>query len=275
MELVELKMTQAISIIRHDETGAVPQTDVVTREVGLRIVLRDSKGEDNFAFVHTLPTNYESLIVGLLFTSRLITSLDEIVQMRVRNRLANVQLTDDTDFREKLVAIRPTARIVMGLCGPEEGALGTWRACDVPAIETTHKVSAATVHTAVQKMSAEMEIYRETGGTHGAALAEMKGNMVQIAEDVGRHNAVDRVIGNALRNNQSLSDLILVCSGRLTGDLLLKAAVARIPVVASISAAVSSGIELAEVAGITLIGFVRGARMNIYTHPSRLAISTG
>ncbi|MFX1508788.1 MAG: formate dehydrogenase accessory sulfurtransferase FdhD [Promethearchaeota archaeon] len=265
-------MTQAVSILRHDETGSEKRTDIVTREVGLRIILRDSGAEDNFALVHTLPIDYESLIVGLLFTSRLVASPNEIIQIRIRNRLATVQLSDGTNFEEKLAAIRPTARIVMGLCGPEEGALGTWQACDIPAIDNPLVLSPIAVHTAIQNMSHEMSIYRETGGTHGAALAALGGDLVQVAEDVGRHNAVDRVIGAALRNNQSVSDLILVCSGRLTGDLILKAAVARIPVVASISAAVSSGIELAEAAGITLIGFVRGARMNIYTHPDRLAI---
>ena len=98
---------------------------------------------------------------------------------------------------------------------------------------------------------------------------------MQVAEDVGRHNAVDRVIGKGLQSKMALSDLILVCSGRLTGDLVLKAAVARIPVVASISAAVESGIELADTAGVTLIGFVRGGRMNVYTHPARLIVPTG
>jgi FdhD protein len=97
---------------------------------------------------------------------------------------------------------------------------------------------------------------------------------VELAEDVGRHNAIDRVIGRAFQRGLDFSELMLVSSGRLTGDMVLKAAVAQIPFVASISAGISSGIELAEAAGITLIGFVRGARMNIYTHPDRLTYST-
>ncbi len=268
-------MTQSVSILRFNEAGSERRTDVVTREVGLRILLFDSKGEENFALVHTLPTEYEALILGLLFTSRLVTSLDDVIQIKVRNRLAKVHLVDEIDFREKLNAIRPTARIVTGLCGPEEGALGTWRACDIPAITTSHTVAPSMVHSAIQSMSKKMSIYQETGGTHGAALAEIGGGLVQVAEDVGRHNAVDRVIGMALQHKLTLSDLMLVCSGRLTGDLVLKAAVARIPIVASISAAVESGIELADAAGVTLIGFVRGARMNVYTHPDRLAVTTG
>ena len=117
-----------------------------------------------------------------------------------------------------------------------------------------------------------MKIYRATGGTHGAALADKDGTLHFIAEDVGRHNAVDRVIGKGLEEGFHFEGAMLVCSGRLTSDLVLKAAVARLPVVASISAAVDSGIELADAAGISLVGFVRGARMNVYTHPNRLAV---
>ncbi len=270
-----MKLTRSVPILRNNEAITEKREDVVTQEVGLRILLIDTQGEENFALVHTIPTDYESLIIGLLFTSRLVISPDEIQQIKVRNRLAHVHISDESDFREKLAAIRPSARIVMGLCGPEEGALGTWRACDVPAIEITHTVAPLAVRSAIHQMTQQMNLYHETGGTHGAALATMEGKLVQVAEDVGRHNAVDRVIGKALQNNLVLSDLVLLCSGRLTGDLLLKVAVARIPIVASISAAVSSGIDLAEAAGITLIGFVRGTRMNIYTHPDRLGISTG
>ncbi len=269
-----LKVTRSVSILKCMKTQCEEIEDVVAHELGLRILLSDSLGEESFAMVHTLPTEYDSLIFGLLFTSRLISSTEDVVQIRTRNQLAKVQLSNESAFREKLNSIRPTARIVMGVCGPEEGALGTWRACDVPAIDTKLTISPLIIRKAIQNLSKEMVLYRQTGGTHGAALVDTEGVIVVHAEDVGRHNAIDRVIGKALLTNLSLSSLILVCSGRLTGDLVLKAAVARIPLVASISAGVSSGIELADAAGITLIGFVRGERMNVYTHPNRLLIST-
>ncbi len=248
--------------------------DVVAHESVLRIVLIDSQGEESFAAIHTIPIDYESLIIGLLFTSRIIAGPFEIKKLQVKNRLAKVHLVDECAFREKLNAIRPTARIIMGICGPEEGALGTWRACDVPAIESAPVLSLSVIRKGIQNLSDEMKIYQQSGGTHGAALSDTEGALKEVAEDVGRHNAVDRVIGKALQNNLALSESILLCSGRLTGDLVLKAAVAQIPYVASISAGVSSGIELAEAAGITLVGFVRGARMNIYTHPDRLLITS-
>jgi FdhD protein len=269
-----LKVTRSVSILKCMKTQCEETQDMVAHELGLRILLTDSMGEESFALVHTLPTEYDSLIIGLLFTSRLISSPADVVQIRTRNQLAKVRLSDESGFRDKLNSIRPTARIVMGICGPEEGALGTWRACDVPAIETSLTISPSIIRQAIQNLSNEMVLYHQTGGTHGAALVDTEGTIVELAEDVGRHSAIDRVIGKGLLNDKSLSNLILVCSGRLTGDLVLKAAVARIPLVASISAGVSSGIELADAAGITLIGFVRGTRMNVYTHSTRLVFST-
>lgn len=274
MELNPLKEIRSVSILKCKELQCEKAEDVVAHESVLRILLLDSQGDENFAVVHTLPTDYESLIIGLLYTSRIISTPDEILRIQIRNQLAKVRLADTCGFREKLAAIRPTARIVMGICGPEEGALGTWRACDVPAIKSNITISPAVIRDTVQNLNTNMVLYRQTGGTHGAALTDTKGNIVELAEDVGRHNAVDRVIGKGFQRGLHFSELVLVCSGRLTGDLVLKAAVAQIPFVASISAGISSGIELAEAAGITLIGFVRGARMNVYTHPDRLIQQT-
>ena len=93
---------------------------------------------------------------------------------------------------------------------------------------------------------------------------------MSVKEDIGRHNAIDKVIGEIILNNHKTSNIILTSTGRLTGDCVLKAIRAKIPILASLSAAIESGIRLAFAYGITLIGFVRGARMNIYTHPERI-----
>ncbi len=113
-------------------------------------------------------------------------------------------------------------------------------------------------------------IYRTTGGTHSAAIFDEKGRMMAYSEDVGRHNAVDKVIGDSLLKGIRLRDKILAVSGRLSEDLVFKCARAKIPFVISLSAPLSRGLKLAEMAGITLIGFARGNRFNVYTHPSRV-----
>jgi FdhD protein len=112
--------------------------------------------------------------------------------------------------------------------------------------------------------------YRTTGGTHSAALFNDEGEICFFSEDVGRHNAVDKVIGASLLNDIRLDNKILAVSGRLSGDLVFKCARARMPILISLSAPLSWGVELAEMAGITLIGFARGNRFNIYAHPQRI-----
>ena len=112
--------------------------------------------------------------------------------------------------------------------------------------------------------------FRETGGVHVAALYSMDGKLAALAEDVGRHNAVDKVIGAGVTKNIDFRDFFLTLSGRLAGDIALKAARMKIPLIASLSAAISSGLEAAQLTGITLIGFVRGKRMNVYTYPERI-----
>ena len=112
--------------------------------------------------------------------------------------------------------------------------------------------------------------YRTTGGTHSAALFSTEGELLIYSEDVGRHNAVDKAIGSSLLGEVQLDNKILAVSGRLSEELVFKCARARMPLVMSLSAPLSRGLELAKMAGITLIGFARGDRFNVYTHPHRI-----
>ena len=134
------------------------------------------------------------------------------------------------------------------------------------------QILAKIIFSSIVEMQKNTHLFRETGGCHGAAIFDLNGNLISIKEDIGRHNAIDKVIGELLINNDSLKDKILTTTGRLTGDSVLKAARANIPILASLSAAVESGIRIAFAYGITLIGFVRGSSMNIYSRPDRIVI---
>jgi formate dehydrogenase accessory protein FdhD len=133
-------------------------------------------------------------------------------------------------------------------------------------------VKADVVSESTRRLNTIAEAFRRTGGVHVAALYTADGELVDCAEDVGRHNAVDKVIGSCALRKRDLSKCFLASSGRLTGDIVLKAARMKIPVVSSLAAATDSGIEVAKRAGVTLIGFVRGQRMNVFTFPERVTI---
>jgi FdhD protein len=121
------------------------------------------------------------------------------------------------------------------------------------------------------RLRAHQSVFDATGGLHGAGLFTADGTDLVVREDIGRHNAVDKVIGWALRENRiPASDLVLVVSGRASFELAQKAVLAGIPVLAAVSAPSSLAVDLADESGLTLAGFVRGETMNIYTHPERI-----
>jgi FdhD protein len=164
-----------------------------------------------------------------------------------------------------------------GVCG-RQGVEDLMAACHpVPAGPS---IPAALLAQAPERLRAVQSLFDHTGGVHAAAALDAEGRVLATFEDVGRHNAVDKVVGalvlqHGLRSSRDtrperFQPTLLVVSGRAGFDILQKAAVARFPLVASVSAATSLAIDLAERAGITLATFVRGGRFNVHTHPERL-----
>jgi FdhD protein len=132
------------------------------------------------------------------------------------------------------------------------------------------RLSCNLIATLPERLRRKQEIFSETGGTHGAALFESDGTALLVREDVGRHNAVDKLVGAALLGKIALAGKILVLSGRVSFELMQKAAVAGVAVVVAVGAPSSIAVNLAQTAGITLIGFTRGSRFNIYAHAGRI-----
>ena len=132
-------------------------------------------------------------------------------------------------------------------------------------------MKAEVLFNSVNQLNFKAELFRKTGGVHAAAIYKADGALVAMAEDVGRHNAVDKVIGMAALIQTDFSRCFLALSGRLSGDVVFKASKVGLPIIGSLAAALSSGIEMAEQANLTLAGFVRGKRMNIYTFDERIS----
>jgi FdhD protein len=142
-----------------------------------------------------------------------------------------------------------------------------------PAADTG-RITPETLSGLPDQLRDKQKVFSSTGGLHGAGLFTMDGEALVVREDVGRHNAVDKVLGWALLNNRvPLGGCVLMVSGRASFELVQKAAMAGVPVLAAVSAPSSLAVDLAEEQGLTLIGFLRGPSMNIYTGVQRVAVT--
>jgi FdhD protein len=226
-----------------------------------------------------LPKDLKELALGFLFSIGIVNSIKDIKEFQVNdveNRI-NIDLDDAVEFNLQDLDISPISRVVDTTCGiPSPWRKQIKKSLDnakkSSKVENDIKVHSNLILNSIKQMQLETPLYRETGGCHGAAIFNFKGELIGCKEDIGRHNAIDKVIGEMLLTDQNFEDKFLTSTGRLTGDCVLKAVRAKIPIVASLSAAIESGIRLAFSYGITLIGFVRGSRMNIYTNPHRIEI---
>ena len=122
-----------------------------------------------------------------------------------------------------------------------------------------------------QELRKQQAVFESTGGLHASALFDLDGNFISVREDVGRHNALDKLLGYALQQGMSTRDLILVFSGRMSSEVVLKAAKIGVGVLLSKSAPTDLALKLAQDLGITCVGFIRRGEMNVYTHPERIA----
>jgi FdhD protein len=155
-----------------------------------------------------------------------------------------------------------------GVCG--KGALEAV-AVEAPRVASELQVDAAVVATLPDRLREAQPAFEATGGIHATGLFGAGGSLLCLREDVGRHNAMDKVVGWAFREGRlPLGEAVLCVSGRLSFELVQKAAVAGCPILAAVGAPSSLAVELAEDRGVTLCGFVRGGRMNVYTHAWRI-----
>jgi FdhD protein len=213
------------------------------------------------------------LALGLLWTEGLIHSYDEIGTMAYCSDeknpdLKNVVNVGLVDAKRKLKPSRRTwSNSSCGLCG-KATIDSIHQACKpiTSVVTATYDVLCSLP----SRLRQAQINFDRTGGIHAVALFDLEGNLLLLREDIGRHNAVDKVLGAALSGHLSLDKTIMMVSGRLGFEIAQKALIGGIPIVASISAPSSLAIELANDFHMTTIGFLRGGSMNIYAHPERV-----
>ena len=243
--------------------------DFVAEETPLHIFLNQT----HYVTILCSPNQLKELAVGHLLSEGVLKSTDEIREIRMeKDGKCRVRLKPNIDAEKRISISQPFTRLIVSACGsPDYWPLSKLiDRITLVKLNLGLTVEAKVILESVKRLNIFAERFRRTGGVHVAALYSTSGELVALSEDVGRHNAVDKVIGAGTAKKLNFENLFLALSGRLTGDIVLKAARMRINIVASMAAAINSGVEAAQLIGITLIGFVRGKRINIYTYPERV-----
>jgi FdhD protein len=239
-------------------------TDYVAEEKPLHIFLNRAY----YATIFCSQSNLKELAVGHLLSEEIIKSVEDIDEISFKGKgVCRVKLKANIDLEKRLRLLTHFSRVIFSACG---SSLPYEYSGKLPKITSNLKVKAEVILNSVNRLNSIAKTFRKTGGVHAAAIYKSSGDPVAFAEDVGRHNAVDKAIGIGALNKSDFSECFLALSGRLTGDIILKAARVGLPIVASLAAATDSGIAIAKEVGLTLIGFVRGKRMNIYNFPARI-----
>jgi FdhD protein len=258
-----------VGVTRVTRQTSTRDSDVLAVEEPLEIrVAWQADGElreKNIAVTMRTPGDDVDLACGFLFTEALIRSPEELDSIRHWGapNVIRVALRAGVRFDLGKLDRHFYTTSSCGVCG--KTSIDAVRVLNPCAVPTRHAVDGELIHRLPALLGEQQTTFRATGGIHGAALVDQQGALIRLREDIGRHNAVDKVIGSLFREGATpLSDAILMVSSRASFELVQKALVAGIPILASVGAPSSLAVDLAHEFGMTLIGFVRDDRFNVY-----------
>lgn len=233
----------------------------------------------NISVTMRTPGNDAELAAGFLFTEGIIKQVSDIDQINhaiacaeSKENTITVSLTPDTAPDLKNTERNFYTTSSCGVCG--KGSINAIRTVSIYGdVDDDTMVTPEVIHSLPDVLARHQEIFSITGGLHACALFSLNGDLVMVREDVGRHNALDKLIGAALNSNLlPLTGYVLLLSGRASFELVQKAAMAGIKIIAAVGAPSSLAVELAAEFDITLIGFLRSHRFNIYTAADRVSL---
>ena len=272
----ERVMQVSVTHWQHTEQQFRDDQLTVEEPLELRIAHR------SLAVIMRTPGHDRELAMGFLLTEGVVAHADDVLSLEEDVDddglpLANVlNITLRSQRQQESIQTQPVSferhfavSASCGLCG--KNSIADLMTTTPSLAPDTVRFSSSVLYELSTRLRKEQAVFQYTGGLHAAGIFDAQGELLLLREDIGRHNAVDKLIGHSLlHDTYPYHDRILLVSGRTSFEILQKALLARIPCVAAISAPSSLAVELAEQGGITLIGFLRDHSMNVYTHPQRI-----
>lgn len=266
--------------LRYSSSGGMTESEEdITIEEPLEIRLKQASGEEiPISVTMRTPTADTFLAIGFLYSEGIIRDQSQILSIKNTDSKGNspdnmivVEVTGDVDFKKASSMRNFTVNSSCGVCGKSN--INDVFIKSGRLVKSSSVIRNEVVLSLPGKMNSRQSVFSHTGGIHAACLFDSSGEIIFVAEDIGRHNAVDKVVGYMLSEGMLYrEDLIMQVSGRAGFEILQKAAMAGIPVVSSVSAPSSLAIDLAESLNVTLIGFVRENRFTVYSHKERVQL---
>ena len=277
----EVEPIERTRVVTRDGERQFEREDALAVEEPLEIRIRAEHRAKARSFVTTMrtPGNDEELVAGLLFAEGVLTSREDLlglqrpVDPRIDPELrANVMiatLAPDAQARGEKLERGTVMGSACGVCG--KTSIENVIPSDAPPLVSNLRIRPEVLFALPGKLREGQSVFSTTGGLHAAGLFDPDGRLRALREDIGRHNATDKLVGFfLLRDELPLADAVLMVSGRAGFEIVQKAYSAGIPIVASVSAPSSLAFELADAAGLTLVGFLRERRYNVYANPARI-----
>ena len=255
------------------------KSDYLATEEPMEIRLLTGGKRQTVAVTMRTPGADFELAAGFLYGEGIVSSREEIkrisycvdadVDVEQRYNIVNVELRGDREYDLRSLERHFYTTSACGVCGKASLEQLELRGC--PVVGPGPEVAAETIYSLPGKLRESQGLFEATGGLHAAALFDKEGNLLALREDVGRHNATDKLVGWALlKDRLPLSEHVVMVSGRSSFEILQKCLTAGVPVVCAVSAPSSLAVDVAREFGMTLVGFLRGGRFNVYAGFDRI-----